>query len=148
MTRYEIRTFIKEGVQSLSPSLSFGSGLYTFFNSNRSWTYPVVFHETVAIGVVSSTIGVSAPTDDWDIVLWISQQGRADMIPEEYEPLIDQCDEIAQKLIYKYRNVISGYKLETITESTRTPFVKKNADCLAGVTLRFKINAPDKTDVC
>jgi hypothetical protein len=148
MTRLEVRTFIKQGVQSLSPDLSFDSGLYTFFNSNRSWSYPLVFQETVPIGVTSTSIEFQAPTDDWDIVLWISQKGAVDMVPSEYEPLIDQCDEIAQKLMYKYRNVIAGYKLVTLNSVSRTPFVKKNADCLAGVTLRFKINSPDKTNVC
>jgi hypothetical protein len=148
MTRTEVRTFIKEGVQAIAPDLSFGTGLYTFFNSNRSWKYPLVFQETVPIGVTSTSIEYQAPTDDWDIVLWISQQGAVDMIPEDYEPLIDQCDYIAQKLMYQYRNVIQGYKLVTLNSVSRTPFVKVNADCLAGVTLRFKINSPDKTVVC
>lgn len=148
MKRSEVRTFIKNGVNELTTPPTFGSGLYSFFNSERSWKYPVVFHETVPIGVVSSSIDYQAPTDDWDIVLWISQQGKMDMVPSEYEPLIDQCDEIAQKLIYKYRNIIAGYKLVTIDSVTRTPFVKINADCLVGVTLRFTIMAPDKTNVC
>lgn len=145
MTRLEVRQFLEGGVNSLTPTPTFDSGLYTFFNSNREWDYPVVFQE---IAPVSTDLPASAPVDSWEIILWISKQTLMDATPEQYEPLIDDCDLIAQKLIYQYRNVVSGFKGMTIDSIQRTPFVKKNADVLAGVTLTFTLKTQNTTDVC
>ena len=68
---------------------------------------------------------------------------------DQYEQIIDESDYIAQKLIYQYRNVTTGYKKLTISEVTRTPFVKRlSPDCITGVILAFTIVATDTTNVC
>ncbi len=151
MKRSEIRTFVKEGVNALSPAITHGSGLYTFFNSNRAWEYPIAFHETigssgnVGVGLSDST---NMPLDGWNVKIWIAQLTKLDAVPDDYEPLIDQCDEIAQKLTYQFNQALESAKLVTLTGLDRTPFVKKNADILCGVILTFTINSPDKTNVC
>lgn len=151
MKRSEIRTFVQTGANAITPAVTFGTGTYTFFNSNRDWSYAngLVFHETVtSMEVDTETFAAQAPTDGWNVKLWIAFLTKMDAIPDDYEPLIDQADYIAQRLMYKYNQVVSGYKRVTITDVKRVPFVKKNADVLCGVTLSFKINAPDQTNVC
>ncbi len=149
MTRTEIRTFVRDGFYAIAPTMDFGSGLLSFFNSNRSWAYPMGFHVTAEDpGDVSTNLDFSAPLDSWNIDLRIAKLGAMDLTPDEYEPLIDECDLIAQKLIYQYRNVILGYKKITMDSVRRTPFVKRQADCLVGIQLTFTINAPDQTSVC
>lgn len=146
MTRTEVRTFLKAGVDSLAPSTEFGSGLITDFNSERSHTYPSVWQNIKPVSPDLANNG--APLDTWDIELIIAQKDAMDSAPEQYESIIDASDLIAQKLTYLYRNVVDGYKQANLTTINRTPFVKKYADCLSGVTLTFKIVAPDKTNVC
>ena len=151
MKRSEIRQFVQNGANAITPSVTFGTGTYTFFNSNRDWAYSngLVFHETVTAMEVGVELPPNqAPSDGWNIKLWIAFLTKMDTIPDNYEPLIDQADYIAQRLMYKYNQIVSGYKLVTLTDVKRVPFVKKNADVLCGVTLFFKINAPDKTNVC
>ena len=86
--------------------------------------------------------------DKWDIELIIAQKDAMDSAPEVYEGIVDSSDLIAQKLIYQYRNRISGYKQIAIDSIKREPFIKKYADCLTGVKLTFTITANDKTNVC
>jgi len=147
MTRTEVREFIEAGVNALTPAVEFGSGLLTDFNSIRSHQYPSVWQ---AVKPVTPVIPFNsgAPTDRWDIELTIAQKDAMDSAPEQYEHIIDDCDLIAQKLVYKYRNIVSGYKLVTMESFKREPFVKKHADCLSGVTLTFTLVAPDTTNVC
>jgi len=145
MKRSEIREFLREGVNALTPAPEFGSGLITDFNSIRSHQYPAVWQ---TIAPVNPDIEFQAPVDSWEIILTIAQKDAMDSISETYEQIIDSCDEIGQKLIYQYRNVTAGYKLLTIEEIKREPFVKKYADCLTGIFLTFTIKAVDKTDVC
>lgn len=147
MKRADLRQFIEDGVNAINPTLGFGSGQIFFFDSNRSWKYPMVFHASLT--ETDTVQGKSAPNDELKIELWISQQGALDMTPTQYEPLIDECDDIARKLSYKYRNVVAGFKLTTMTNISRVPFVKKFADCLVGTTLSFTLNSFEQDDdVC
>lgn len=147
MKRSEIRAFVKSGVDALVPAVSFNSGLLTFFNSNRTNQYPYVFQET---GSISTDINFQTgpPLDQWEIILHIAYLDSMDSIPDQYELLVDKADEIAQKLITKYNQIVSGYKNVTIEGIGREPFVHKHADCLSGVILTFTIVSPDKTNNC
>jgi hypothetical protein len=146
MKRGEVRSFLRSGVNALSPAPDFGSGRITEFNSLPNKKYPAVWQNVrpVDVDVPNNT----SPLDEWDIELIIAQIDRQDSSTEEYEAIIDEADFIAQKLIYQYRNVTSGYKLIAIDSIKREPFVKKYADCLTGVMLSFTIRANDKTNVC
>ena len=146
MKRKDIRTFIKNGVEAMIPSVEFGSGLITDFNSIRSHTYPSVW---MALGIVNGTNpSAGAPNDEWEIELIVAQKDTLDSDHEVYEQIIDSCDEIAQKLMYKYNKIVDGYKLVTLSSRKREPFVKRYADCLTGVTLSFTMTIPDRTNVC
>lgn len=146
MNRRELRTFIKTGVNLMEPTIEFGSGLIDDFNSSRSHTYPSVWMNIKSVRGVNPVAG--APIDDWEIELIVAQKDALDSNPEDYEDIIDNCDEIAQKLMYNYNKIVSGYKLVTLSNRTRDPFVKKYADCLTGVTLSFTMNVPDQTNLC
>lgn len=145
MKRSEVRAFIRSGVNALSQATEFGSGLITDFNSIREHQYPTVWQR---VAPVKPEMTTSAPVDSWSIVLTIGKKDLLESAPETYEEIIDECDEIAQKLTYKYRNIVSGYKLVTLEDFTRTPFVKKHADCITGVELTFTLVATDTTNVC
>jgi hypothetical protein len=144
MKRSEVRAFIESGVTALGTNIPFGSGKITDFNSKRDNTYPTVWLETIEVDPELTDTGL--PIDDWLINLHICQKDLLDSLPLQYEGIIDQCDEIAQKLIYKYNRVVEGTDLITISGYSRTPFIKKHADDLTGVLLSFTITAPDKTD--
>lgn len=146
MKRSEIRDFLKSGVNALTPTPEFGSGRDTEFNSIRSHTYPAVWQNIKPVDV--ELPDNTSPLNEWEIELIIAQKDNQDSAPEQYEEIIDESDLIAQKLIYKYRNIISGFKTTTISNITREPFVKKYADCLTGVLLTFKITENDRTNVC
>lgn len=147
MTRAELRTFLKAGVDSLEPATDFGYGLITDFNSSRSNQYPKVWWETDP-GTLTDIPNQLIPIDSIPVVLRIAQLDKFRSTPDVYEPLIDTADEVGRQLIYQYNNLISGYKLLTITQVKRTPLVQKFADCLTGITLSFTITGPDKTAVC
>lgn len=145
MKREEVREFLKEGVNGLVPAPEFGSGLVTDFNSIRSHEYPAVWQVVSPVGTVE---GTSAPQDSWEIELIVAKKDRIDSSPDEYNPMLDECDLIAQKLAYKYRKIVDGYKLVTMESIRREPFVKRYADCLSGVMLTFTLNVPNQTNVC
>jgi len=146
MTRKELRDFLEAGVNELVPAIEFGSGLVTDFNSIRSHQYPAVWQINAPMS--SEHLPSGAPVDTWTVELIVAQIDQMGSSPTEYEHIIDDCDEIAQKLVYQYRNIVSGYKLVTMTGVGREPFVKKYADCLSGVLLTFQLITPDKTNVC
>lgn len=146
MKRREIKAFIKSGVDQLTPSVRFNTGRPSEFNSERENKYTFIWLES--IGNTGDFNVNQMPIDDWEPVLYIAKKDQMDSSPEEYEELIDQCDEIAQRLKYLLNQVVSGYKLVTLSGFSREPFTKKFADCLSGVTLSFTINSPDQTDVC
>lgn len=143
MKRSEVRTFIESAVNALTPAVEFGEGQINDFNSLRSHTYPSAW---LVLEEVESNQGTSAPLDSWLIRILIAQKDALDSI--NYEDIVDQCDEIAQRLSYQLRNVISGYKLSTMTSIKRAKFIKKYADCITGVEMTFTLNAQDQTDVC
>ena len=147
MTRSEIRTLLQSGVQAINPKMPFGSGRITEWNSNRSNEYPGVWWEsnqTVDTEIVNNVL----PHDSWPIVLHIGKKDASDSSPAEYEQLIDDCDYIAQKLIYQYNQVVDYADGIFISNISRPPFIKKHADCVTGVTLQFQINVPDRTNLC
>lgn len=146
MKRVEIRDFLKAGVDLLTPSHEFGRGRLSEFNSKRNWKYPVVWWKTA--GLESNQLSTGAPTDRWDIQLYIGLLDKDGSAADQYEALRDTCDETAQRLNYAYRQVVSGYKLVTIESFKRDPFTKINSDCVTGVILSFTLIAPDKTNVC
>lgn len=144
MKRVEVREFIRGGVVALTPSVEFGSGLLTDFNSQRSNVYPMVWLESPEL----DTDFILRPIDSWTINLYIASLDRMDSSPAQYEDLVDKADFIAQKLMYNYQNVATGYKLIMIESSKREPWIKQNADCLTGVVLSFTLSGPDQTEVC
>lgn len=146
MTRKEVREFLEAGVNELVPAIEFGSGLVTDFNSIRSHQYPAVWQITSPMSSEHNQAG--APVDTWNIELIVAQIDKMESSAVQYEHIVDDCDEIAQKLIYQYRNIVDGYKLVTMTGVNREPFVKKHADCVTGVLLTFQLVSPDKTNVC
>lgn len=146
MKRSEVRDFIKSGIDAVATNIRFNSGRLSEFNSNRSNEYPFVWLESLSSSTEFSV--TQMPFDEWNIVLHVANKNAADDKPEQYEAIIDACDEIAQKLVYQYNQSVNGYKLATITGIERSPFVHKHADRTAGVVLSFTLNSPDKTDVC
>lgn len=151
MKRSEVRTFIREGVEAISPSLTFSEGLITEFNADVSRNLPTVHHllEENTTDLLETRGGVAmAPSDTWKIKLIIANLDKMDSVSDVYEDIVDHCDHVAQKLIYKYRNIVDGYKLVTMDGINRKKFVKKHAACLTGIELTFNLNAPDKTNVC
>ena len=147
MKRSEVRTFIRDGVNSLTPVLDYSEGQITDWNAQRANQYPGVL---LVLETTDSDIPDSNQPllDTWPIKLLICNKDALDSTPDIYEGIVDQCDEIAQKLIYKYRNIISGYKLVTISSFKREKFIKQHADCLTGIELTFNIINQDTTNVC
>jgi hypothetical protein len=145
MKRTEVKTFIQAGINALNDGIAYGTGRISEFNSNRVLSYPHIWMEPLE---VDGDIPNNVPQDDWVVTLHIAKKDRPDSDPDEYELLVDQCDEVAQELIHKYNNIVNSYKTVTIKGYNRVPEIKKNADCLTGVRLRFTINAPDTANWC
>lgn len=150
MKRTEIREFIRKGCEAISPAVEFSFGQLTDWNAVPNKTYPHVLFETIKNAPISTELPHNTiPSDSVPILLRICKIDKMDSLPEVYEQLIDSCDNMAQRLIYQYNNLISGYKTTTIKGIKREPFIKAMAaDCLTGVTLRFNLDSQDKTDVC
>ena len=146
MKRREVKAFIESGIKALSETAAFNTGKLDGFNSQPDKRYPFCWLDS--IGVKSELTVNYMPVDDWEISIYIVKQDALGSAPEEYEEIIDQCDELAQQLIYQLNNQISGYKLATLKGITRTPFVKKLADCTTGVNLTLTLTAPDTTNNC
>lgn len=144
MTRREVKEFLYSGIQTIG--LGYGTGRISEFNSDRSQTYPKTWIEPVNVSTTLTQQGLNY--DGWSVVLHIGKKDAQDSLPEQYEELVDDCDEYAQQLINAYNQIVSGYKTVTIESVTRVPFVKKNADVLTGVILSFTLNAPDTTNLC
>lgn len=146
MTRSEVRTFIRRGVDAISMGVGFGSGRLSEFNKERNLSFPTAWLETVEVSPTILDNGL--PMDSWQINLHIAKLDSQDSSPADYEAIIDECDVIAQKLIHKYNNEVSGYNLVTIEGYSRTPFIKAHSEILTGVLLSFTINSPDTMAVC
>lgn len=149
MTRAEVNEFLKSGVNALRPSVEYGRGRIFEFNSIRNHNYPAAWWLTGEDSAVNTELSDnSTPIDNWNIKIRIAQIHKADATAEEYEGIVDECDRIAQRLRYKYDQIVSGYKLVTITGVERVPFVKDQADCLSGVDFSFNLVAVDTTNNC
>ncbi len=150
MTRAEVHTFLKAGVLAIKPSPEFGRGRVQEFNSLASPDFPYVWQLTDDDNEVDSENTTNGlPLDAINIVLIIAQKDKPDSTNEQYEAIKDECDLIAQKLKYAYDQIVSGYKLVTLTGISRIPFTRQHvAHLVTGVELRFTINAPDLTNNC
>jgi hypothetical protein len=146
MKRREVRLFLLEAINGTNETINFNSGRITEFNSQRNNTYPYAWLESLKVDTEMFTS--LAPVDTWDVVLHIAKKDDPGSKAEEYEEIVDQCDEIAQTLNYQINNVASGYKTITMSDVSREPFIKKHADCTTGVILSLRLKIPDKTNVC
>jgi len=148
MTRAEVRAFVESGIDNLNQSgevIQFGSGRITEFNSTRSNIYPFCWLESLS---VDTDLINSMPFDNWNIVIHVAAKDAQDSSADQYETIVDTCDVIAQKLVKKYNDVVSGYKLVTLSGINREPFIKKHADNTSGVILSFTLISPDQTNLC
>ena len=145
MRRQAVRSFLEDGIILLT-DVTYGSGRVTEWNSDRIRVYPMAWIESLRTS--SDITSMELLYDTWSIKIHIAKKDTADSVEVRYEALIDDCDEMAQELIRYYNQVVSGYKLVTITGINREPFIKKNADCLTGVILSFDLTAPDTTNLC
>lgn len=134
MKRSEIKEFIQSGAEFYN--IPFETGRVSEFNSARSNTYPFIFLETPA---VSTTLLNSVQSDTWTIRLHLASKDSPDSKISQYEKLVDDADYLAQRLVRRYNDVINDYNLVLISGITRTPFIKKHADCLTGVILQFTL---------
>jgi hypothetical protein len=146
MKRTEVKNFLQAGINALDAGIAYGVGRISEFDSNRNMTYPHTWTEPIVVSTEMTEQGL--PYDAWDIKLHIAKKDAMDSSPDQYETLVDECDLVAQELIKKYNDIVTGYNLVTLTGISRTPFIKKNADVLSGVILSFTLNAPDTTDLC
>lgn len=147
MKRSELRTLIGSAVDALTPTIRFNSGRITEFNSQRSNEYPYIWLEPLSVATELS-VATQVPLDTWSCVLHIAKKDAIDSTPEQYEAVVDECDLIAQKLVYQINQVIEGYKLITLTGLTREPFIHKHADDVSGVIISFELSGIDQTNVC
>jgi hypothetical protein len=138
MKRSEVKDFIQSGAELLN--IPFETGRITEFNSSRSNTYPFIFLESVN---VLTSLSYSLPTDTWKIRIHVAFKDSIDSKMEQYENLIDQADDIAKSLVKRYNDILTNYNLATISGISRTPFIKKHADCLTGVLLGFDLISQD-----
>jgi len=156
MKREAIRTFLKAGADAVK--VHFDSGRLTEFNSKRDKAYPFAWVESLQ---VNTSFGGSGSTliDEWDVKIHIAKLDAADSIQDQYENIIDECDHIARQLIWQYNVILYSastittanqdlYRLITMSDISREPFIKMHSDCLTGVILAFKLSTPDQTDVC
>lgn len=132
MKRSEIKEFIESGAKYFETP--FATGRISEFNSSRSNTYPFIFLETLQ---VDTDLSFSIQTDNWVVRLHLASKDAPDSKMSQYEKLIDDADYLAQRLIRRYNDVLTNYNLVTLTGVSRTPFIKKHADCLTGVLLQF-----------
>lgn len=145
MTRQEVRAFLEEGVNALAPVLRFNAGRLSEFNSEFNKEYPYCWNYNLQPG---TELRNSLPLDSWAVTIRIAKLDKTDSLPIQYEPIVDDCDYIAQQLVKKYNDVLTDSKLVTLTGISRVPFYKQHSDCLTGVDLTFTLNVPDKTPLC
>lgn len=167
MKREDVKTFLKDGCNAVN--CSFDAGRLTEFNSLQDKSFPFVWWETEELDNDSFGGTGSTLIDDRAITLHISKQDTMDSLQEEYENIVNECDQIARKLLWQYNRVLysdsssvsatatlsdnttlkrSAYSRITLKSISRTPFIKKHGDCLSGIILKFVINSPDLVNVC
>lgn len=156
MTRYQIRLFLQAGADAVK--VYFDAGRLTEFNSMKDKGFPFSWVEELKPKTTFGGSGASL-IDDWSVKIRIAKLDKPDSIQDQYESIVDDCDDIARKLIWQYNIVLQTssnittanqdlYKLVTLSDVSRDPFYKWGADPLTGVDLSFTLNSPDKTDVC
>jgi len=150
VTRAEAREFLELGIISLF-DVTYGTGRISEWNSNRLRTYPMAWIESLR--VTTELTPALLRMDTWRVRIHIADRDIADSIEEQYEAIIDDCDYYAQQLLKYYSDYIDetqvlSFKRITLSNITRDPFIKKNADCLTGVMLSFDMTAPDTSEVC
>ena len=147
MKRSETRALIQSAVHALTQTIQFNSGRISEFSSEADKSYPYVWLEPLSVDTDLNQNQM--PIDSWAILLHVAKLDSMDSLPVQYEAIVDECDFIAQKFIYKLNQVVDGYKLITIESVNREPFIKaKSADCTSGVTVSFTLVSADQTDVC
>jgi hypothetical protein len=146
MKRSEVRAFVKSGVDYLNQSIPFNSGRISDFNKQRSNEYPYVWLESLSVTPDIQAQG--PPMDSWNIVLHILNIDKVDSLPEQYELIIDECDEIGQHLVKTFNDLLTDSKNIVLDGVSRDPFIKLHADCLTGIVLSFNINTWDKSSFC
>lgn len=148
MTRASLRSFLRAGVMKISPAMPFHTGRIFEFNSDRNKKYPCVLWESVTPDDSTELVNQSLPLDTWQVILHIVQLDIPGSQPEHYEQLIDDCYDIAQKLVHQYSQIMSRYSSVSISGISRAKFVQKYADRGTGVTLSFTLTDPDNTSLC
>lgn len=146
MKRSEVRDFIETGINTLAEPVGFISGTYTDWNAQPDKEYPFCYLESLK--TTSEFSPQLMPVDSWEVVIHVVKQDYMGSAPDEYETLVDECDEIAQKLQSYYNTVVIGYKLITLKSIAREPLIKQTADCVSGVRFSFTLVSPDTTQVC
>lgn len=147
MKRSEIRDFLKDGVSKINPQLHFYSGVITDWNKERGKLFPSTFYESL-IEMTGEVINHLLPSDTYPVSLHIGKQDKLDSLPDQYETIIDDCDYIAQQLFRQYNQVITNHDRVSIEGYSREPFLKKGADCISGVILKFNLKGADTTKLC
>lgn len=149
MTRKEVSEFIESGVKLLKPKTQYGRGRLSQWNSSRKHVYPKVWQVTSGdTGVDSEFSPALTPIDSWPIELRVAFKDSQDSVEDQYEDLVDDADRLAQRLVYALNQVVQSTPTAVITNISRTPFIKKNADDITGVILTFTIQAADLTSNC
>ena len=156
MKREDIRTFLKAGTDAIA--VYFDSGRLTEFNKLSDKGFPFAWLESLEVDTDFGGSG-GMLIDNWRVSIHIAKLDKFDSRQDKYESIVDACDHIARKLIWQYNLILQSasqittanqdlYKLVTMSDIRREPFIKKHADVLTGVILSFNITSPDKTDVC
>lgn len=158
MTRRELKSFLKLGCDAIK--VFFDVGRISEFNKIPDKSFPFVFLESPATDTDISE-NTFLLIDNWAIQLHIAKKDSADSVQSQYEDIIDDCDEIARKLIWQYNLILAGsdsidtsttnqelYQRIIIDNIKREPFIKEHAAVLTGVILSFTLRSPDNKDVC
>lgn len=145
MKRTNVKDFIQLGINSLDADIVYGTGRISEFNKERMNSYPYIWMEPLTRTVELTT---GAPLNNWSVLLYIVDKDQADSQDEQYEPIVDSMDQVAAELIQKYNQIISGYKLVTISNIEVEPYILKLADVLTGVRLSFTLTSPDTQNWC
>lgn len=155
MKREEVREFLKAGADALK--MQFDSGRITEFNKLADKGEPFAWVESLR---TETDLNNSTLIDNWDVNIHVAKFDTSDSVQDQYEVIIDACDQLARQLIWQYNVKLYDstltsatnqalYKLITISGISREPFIKKHANPpMTGVILSFTLNIPDKTNVC
>lgn len=157
MKREAVRTFLKAGADVLN--MHFDAGRITEFNKVPDKGFPFAWVEELR---AASSFGGSGAMliDHWSVKIHIAKKDSIDSNHDQYENIVDECDQLARQLIWQYNVILFSstvistanqdlYKLVTLSDVNREPFYKKHSNpATTGIILSFNLNTPDKTDVC